>query len=41
MNNLHENCDVLLIHPSKTGAYGQVEKFTSTTPDFLQGLVDS
>ena len=41
MNNLHENCDVLLIHPSKTGVYGQVEKFTSTTPDFLLGLVDS
>ena len=41
MNNVHVNCDVLLIHPSKTGAYGQIEKFTSTTPDFLLGLVDS
>ena len=41
MNNFHANCDILLIHPSKTGAYGQVEKFTSTTLDFLIGLVDS
>ena len=41
MNNLNENCDVLLIHPSKTGSYGQVVQFTSTTPDFLLGLVDS
>jgi len=41
MNNSSKTCDILLIHPSKTGAYGQVEKFTSTTPDFLLGLVDS
>ena len=41
MNNLNDNCDVLLIHPSKTGAYGQVAEFASTTPDFLLGLVDS
>ena len=41
MNNFHINCDILLIHPSKTMAYGQIDKFTSTTPDFLLGLVDS
>jgi len=41
MRNVDKNCDVLLIHPSKTGAYGQVAKFASTTPDFLLGLVDS
>ena len=41
MNNIPQSCDILLIHPSKTGTYGQVEKFASTTPDFLLGLVDS
>ena len=41
MNKFDMNCDILLIHPNKTGAYGQVERFTSTSPDFLLGLVDS
>ena len=41
MNNIKNVCDILLIHPSKTGAYGQIAKFASTTPDFLLGLVDS
>jgi anaerobic magnesium-protoporphyrin IX monomethyl ester cyclase len=41
MKNHPNSCDILLIHPSKTGAYGQVAEFASTTPDFLLGLVDS
>ena len=41
MYKLPEKCDIVLVHPSKTGAYGQIEKFASTTPDFLLGLVDS
>lgn len=41
MNHFPEKCDILLIHPSKSGAYGQVAEFASTTPDFLLGLVDS
>ena len=41
MVNIEDNCDILLIHPSKTGAYGQVEQYASSTPDFLLGLVDA
>ena len=41
MYKLPNKCDIVLVHPSKTGAYGQVEKFASTTPDFLLGLVDA
>ena len=41
INNFNVNSNILLIHPIKTEAYGQVEKFTSTTLDFLLGLVDS
>ena len=41
INNFNVNSDILLNHPMKTETYGQVEKFTSTTLDFLLGLVDS
>ncbi len=41
MYKIPEKCDVILIHPSKSGAYGQVESLASTTPDILLGLVDS
>ena len=41
INNFNVNSDILLIHLIKTAAYGQVEKFTSTTPNFLLGVVDS
>jgi len=41
MKNLPEKCDVILIHPSKSRAYGQVGLLASTTPDVLLGLVDS
>jgi radical SAM superfamily enzyme YgiQ (UPF0313 family) len=41
MYKLPDSCDIVLIHPSKTAAYGQVENFASTTPDFLLGLVDA
>jgi radical SAM superfamily enzyme YgiQ (UPF0313 family) len=41
MYKLPNKCDVVLIHPSKSGAYGQVESLASTTPDILLGLVDS
>jgi len=36
-----KKCDVVLVHPSKSGAYGQVESLASTTPDVLLGLVDA
>ena len=36
-----EKCDVVLIHPSKSGMYGQVGSLSSTTPDVLLGLVDA
>tara|TARA_B100000795_G_scaffold44415_1_gene29146 strand:+ start:2571 stop:4076 length:1506 start_codon:yes stop_codon:yes gene_type:complete len=41
MYKIPDTCDIVLIHPSKTSAYGQVEEFASTTPDFLLGLVDA
>ena len=41
MYKIPERCDIVLIHPSKSGAYGQVESLASTTPDVLLGLVDA
>jgi radical SAM superfamily enzyme YgiQ (UPF0313 family) len=41
MYKLPKKCDIVLIHPSKSGAYGQVELLASTTPDILLGLVDA
>lgn len=38
---LTEKCDVVLVHPSKGGAYKQIENLSSTTPDVLLGLVDA
>ena len=39
--NFLKKCDVVLVHPSKSGTYGQVESLASTTPDILLGLVDA
>ena len=41
MYKIPERCDIVLIHSSKSGAYGQVESLASTTPDVLLGLVDA
>ncbi len=41
MYKIPKKCDVVLIHPNKSGAYGRVSSLASTTPDVLLGLVDS
>jgi len=41
MYEIPAKCDVVLIHPSKSGTYGQIGSLASLTPDIILGLVDA